>query len=178
MAGVTPHARVADQLLELHNLISENTDFADCVAGLKQNEPASFDSVWGSSCALLANSLSNHFDCTLIIAPDVKSCDDLIDDLSTFSKAKVAKFPHCLDAIEARPTVDYEYGDRLRVIKNILSDDTPDVIVATVPALMQTLPSQSAIASHTRQLRIGGKTGTRGIKELAGRTWISEHHGG
>ena len=170
MAGVTPQARVTDQLLELHNLITENADFVDCVAALKQNEPASFDSVWGSTCALLATALTKHFECTLVVAPNAKSCDDLVDDLSTFSKATTEKFPHCLDAIESRPTVDYEYGDRLRVIKHILSSNVPDLIVATVPALMQPLPSRLAIASHTRQLRVGERIE---LEEL--RTWLLGH---
>ena len=170
MAGVTPHARVADQLLELHNLISENADFVACVSALKNRATASFDSVWGSSCALLAAALNQQFETLLIVTPDEKRSDDLIDDLSTFSDASIQKFPHCLDTLEARPSVDYEYGDRLRVIKNLINGNAPDLIIATAAAMLQQTPGQAAIESHSRMIRTGERIALDELKQ-----WLIGH---
>ena len=145
MAGVTQKARVADQLLELHNLVSENKDFNECCKALKEGDPASFDSVWGSSCALLVAALQQRFKKLLVVCPDEKSADNLLDDFSTFSKSTIAKFPILVDAAESRVTVDYEYSDRLRVLKNCMAGSAPDAIIAPAAALMQSVPSSKEI---------------------------------
>lgn len=170
MVGVTRHAPVALPLLELHNLFSRNTDFDECVRGLERGSTATFDSVWGSSCALLVASLASRFERLLIVCPDDRISDSLIDDLSTFSRRAVARFPHYLASFESRATIDYEYGDRLRVIKSILANEAPDIIVSTVTALLQPTPSAEAIKAQSRIIRSGERIELDQLKD-----WLVEH---
>ena len=157
MAGTTPQARVADQLHELHNLFTQSPDFIDCVAELRTGSPATFDSVWGSSCALLTSALLDQFQNILLIFPQDKDCDHFNDDFATFHDGHLARFPHYLEAIESRPTVDFEYGDRLRLLKNCNNAKPPSVIVTTAAALLQPVPKKESIAAHTRILKTGDR---------------------
>ena len=111
MAGATPQARVADQLHELHNLFTQSQDYVDCIEKIKSGSTATFDSVWGSSCALFASGLLQQFSSVLLIFPQDKLCDDFSDDFSTFHGGTLLRFPHYLQSFDSRPTVDYEYGD-------------------------------------------------------------------
>ena len=170
MAGVTPQARGAKSLFELHNLLSDDTDFANCLAAMNDGSPASFDSVWGSSCALLVSALAEKFEHVLVLAPSDKFGDDLLDDFGTFSELRADRFPHCLAKTDSRPTVDYEYGDRLRLLKNFAAQVPSRVTVATAPALLQPVPTRDAIDSHSRVLASGDQIDLDEFKN-----WLLEH---
>ena len=170
MVGTTPRARVADQLHELHNLFTQSSEFIDCINQIRSGSAATFDSVWGSSCALLASGLLNQFQHLLLIFPQDKDCDNFTDDFSTFHDGHLQRFPHYLEAIESRPTVDYEYGDRLRLLKNCNNGKPPQVIVTTPSALLQAVPKQEAIAAHTRVIKTGDQIDLEEFKR-----WLLGH---
>ena len=139
MVDVAPHVLAAERLLELPENFSSNTDFGECIESLRRGESATFDSVWGSSCALLCASLSKHFSNLLIVVPDGKSQDDLLDDLPTFFAGLIERFPACLPGADSGLTIDLEYGDRLRLTKSLIGGDLSDyrrhgsVSLATCP---------------------------------------------
>ncbi|MEM9410547.1 MAG: transcription-repair coupling factor [Planctomycetota bacterium] len=170
MAGITPQAQSAIQLQELPNLIASDQDFLDCVDGLKHNAIATFDSVFGSSCALLATALLKSFDHLLVICPDDKSADNVTDDISTFTSATLAKFPAFVPAGDSRPTVDYEFGDRMRLVKNCLRDKPPEIIITTPGALLQGAVAKDDIEQHSRLFSIGQQIELSDLK-----TWLLEH---
>ena len=170
MAGVSQQAKVAGRLLELHNLFLNDNDFAECLVALNSGTTASFDSVWGSSCALLAASLATEFDHLLIVCPDDKAVDNLLDDFSTFSDQRADRFPHCLEHPDGRPTVDYEYGDRLRILKNYAAKVPARLTATTAAALIQPVPAAEAIDTHSRVLRSGERIDLEEFKR-----WLLEH---
>ncbi len=170
MVGAAPRAQAADQLLELHKLILRDAGFEECVRGLETGQVATFDSVWGSSLRLLTAALLTTFPKILLVGPDDKFCDNLSDDLGTFCCGRAEKFPHYPVAIDSRPAVDYEYGDRLKVVKQCLTEAAPDIILATAPALLQPTPSRAAIESHTRILERGQTIEVDEFKQ-----WLIEH---
>ena len=170
MAGATPQARVADQLHELHNLFTQSQDYVDCIEKIKSGSTATFDSVWGSSCALFASGLLQQFSSVLLIFPQDKLCDDFSDDFSTFHGGTLLRFPHYLQSFDSRPTVDYEYGDRLRLIKHCYNGTPPAIMVSTPAALMQPVPNQESIAAHTRILKTGDRIDLEEFK-----TWLINH---
>ncbi len=170
MVGSTPQARVADQLHELHNRIRQDDGFVECLTALSAGECVSFDSVWGSSCALLAATLAAHFQNIVVVLPEEKGVDNLIDDIGTFSAKTVDKFPHFMMSFDSRPTVDYEFGDRLRVIKRFMREQGPNVLVATCASLLQPIPDRATIDQHSRVFELGQ---TIHLDELKG--WLLEH---
>ena len=85
--GSCDSKRAAEQLLQLSEKLANAAGFEKCVAALLQGEIATFDAVWGSSCALLAAALATRFSSVLVVVPDNKYQDNLLDDLATFFTA-------------------------------------------------------------------------------------------
>ena len=146
---------LAHKLFELAPSIAERAEFQTCVAALKSANTASFDSVWGSSCALLTTALARSFPHVLVVVADAKEQDNLLDDLSTFCPSPVERFPACLQGLNSAVTVDLEYGDRLRLTKLLSTNEAGAIIVATVAALLQPVPSRDSITRHSRRLKVG-----------------------
>ena len=129
MVGVTPHSRAAESLRDLPNLIIDSPEFVKCVDSLLAGEGATFDSVWGSSCALLTAALSHRFSNLLVVCPDTKSLDNHLDDLETFLDSPAQRFPAFVASADPALNVDQDYGERLRIIKDCCAGDLPKVIV-------------------------------------------------
>jgi len=139
---------VADHLLALPKQFSERPEFIECVAALREGKPATFDSVWGSGCAL----------------------DFLIDDLSSFFDGQVDRFPSHLPGDAAATAIDPEYGERLRLLKSVGNRDAGAIIVATVPALLQPAPAKKTIFGHAKKIRVGDQLN---VDEFV--AWLLEH---
>ena len=153
MAGDSTRQR----LLDLADQFSQQPDFLSCVQSLQQGQSVTFDSVWGSSCALLAAALTQHVPQLVIVVDDPKSQDLVLDDLPTFFEGLTERFPAHLPGGMTAQSVDLEFGDRLRLVKSLATGDAGNVIVATVPALLQPTPSRDAIFGQSRKLAIGGQ---------------------
>jgi transcription-repair coupling factor (superfamily II helicase) len=168
MAGVTREAPPEFRLAELSNRIGE-TGYFECIASLRRGEGATFDSVWGSSCALLAAALSNEFDHLLIVCSDDKVLDNFTDDLETFAEKEFRRFPAYL-AGENTASVDFEYGERLRLVKRCIESRTPPLIIATPASLMQPVPTPESVREHTRTLTVGDQLDLTSFHR-----WLAKH---
>ena len=169
MVEVAPHVLAAERLLQLPENFANNTDFAECIESLKRGESATFDSVWGSGCALLTSSLTKHFRNILVVVNNAKAQDDLLDDLPTFFPGSIERFPACLPESGNGMNIDLESGDRLRLVKSLLGGDTCPIIVATVPSLLQPTPSRESIVGHSRRISKGDQID---VEEFA--AWLIE----
>ncbi len=170
MAGVTPHSRAAESLRELPNQIVNNSEFDKCVKSLLAGKGASFDSVWGSACALLTAALTQRFDNLLVVCPDNRSLDNHLDDLETFLAEPALRFPAYDTNDASAVNVDHNYGERIRVIKDCLGDNGPQIIVASVQSLLQSVPSKTSIAQHTRIVKRGDLLNLEDFHN-----WLLEH---
>ena len=157
MVDVAPHHGAVEQLLELPASIAGRAEFQQCVMSLRNGETATFDSVWGSSCALLSVALASCFEKMLVVVADEKAQDDLLDDLATFTAQQVERFPSCIANVNSSVSVDIEYGERLRLVKSLVANDAGPIIVATVPSLLQPVPLRDSIQSHSRRLAVGDR---------------------
>ena len=161
---------VSDHLLALPKKFSERPEFIDCVDSLRKGQPATFDSVWGSSCALIAAALAGSLDQIVVVTTDNRAQDFLIDDLSSFFAGRVDRFPSHLPGNVTATNVDPEYGERLRLIKSIGNREAGSIIVATIPALLQPTPSRDSIFGHSKKIRVGDRLD---VEEFA--AWLLEH---
>ena len=149
-------SQAAKQLLELPDILASATGFEECVVALHQGKIATFDAVWGSACALLTASLAKRFSRLLVVVPDNKYQDNLLDDLPTFYSKTVERFPSCYQTADAS-TLDVEYGDRLRLLKALSVGDDIPIVVANVQALIQRVPSNDTIRSSSRRVKVGDR---------------------
>ncbi|MDG1872829.1 MAG: transcription-repair coupling factor [Mariniblastus sp.] len=155
MGNVAPHVLTAEQLLKLPDNFANVHDFLECVESLQRGESATFDSVWGSSCALLTASLARRFESVLVVVADSKSQDNLLDDLPTFHSGLIERFPSCMLGSNSTVTVDLDYGERIRLIKSLARGDDCPIVIATVPALLQPVPCRDSIFGNSRRIANG-----------------------
>lgn len=154
MANADAATVASDRLLELVGCLEREADFAEVVDSLKGGHAATLDGVWGSSCALVAATLAKHASATLlVVSPQIEQVDELIDDLALFTRVKPLRFP----ATESfdRAERDDVYGERLRVLKMLQSPEAPKLVVASLPSLLQPVPSRQLLDRQTRTLRVG-----------------------
>ncbi len=170
MVEVVPHLGAAERLLGLRSSIVAKPEFQACVDSLSRQGTATFDSVYGSSCALLIAALAERFESLLVVVADDKAQDNLLDDLPTFYSHSIGRFPACLQGATSSLTVDLEeYGERLRLVKALAADDADPVIVASVPSLLQSVPSLDSIKGHSRRIKVGDQ-----IELIEFQTWLLE----
>src|SRR5262245_21267485 len=118
MAYAEPAAVASVRLLDLHRCLQSRAGFGAAAAALPQGDPASFDGVWGSACALLAAALAEEAPGPLlIVAPLSVDLDELCDDLSLFSSHAGEVFPAWETSPQEHLARDEVYGERLRMLK-------------------------------------------------------------
>jgi transcription-repair coupling factor (superfamily II helicase) len=91
----------------------------------------------------------------LVVLPRLSDVDDFAVDLLSF----LGRAPIVLPAWESLPTEhrvnDEVFGARLRAISLVESSAPPAVIVTSLPALLQPVPSRASRDASTRTLRVG-----------------------
>ena len=170
MSNVASQTDSAEAIEKLAHEFAQQPQLIACVEALKQKLPATFDSVWGSSCALLVQSLAAHIDQVIVIAGDTKTQDRLLDDLPTFGNARAERFPACMIRADNSNVVDLDYGERLRLVKSLNAGEENPIIVATVASLLQPVPSTESLGGNTRRLAVGDQ-----LDVAAFEAWLLEH---
>jgi len=121
MKAMVPHVAATERLRQLPQELTTCAGFGEAVAALGDGRPASFDGVWGSGCALIAAALAGQAAGPLIIVcPTQRAADDLAADLELFSAAKPVIYPAWESEPDDRLVHDETFGDRLRVLKQLL----------------------------------------------------------
>ena len=162
--------RAADRLLNLHLAFSENAEFKACVESLAEGGNATFDSVWGSSCALLCSAIAKQLSPLLVVVNDAKAADRLLDDLPSVFDQPIDLFPACLPRAANSLAIDLEFGDRLRMVKSLMAGEQPAIIVTTVDALMQPVPAEDDLRGNVRPIAEGDVID---VSDFV--TWLTEH---
>ena len=170
MATVSPHAKAAEQLLQLPNNLASGKDFEETVRLLKAGKSVSYDEVWGSSCALLVSALAKAFPHILIVTNSLKVQDNTRDDFETFFDAPIQRFPAMSLSAGEGVTVDQEYGDRLRMLKDLVADRCSPITIASIQGLVQPVPSAESIIKFSKTVRAGGTLDTAEFSQ-----WLIEN---
>ncbi len=141
----------AQSLNELASGLLNAEGFADVLASLKRGESASIDGAWGSSCALSATGVAASAPgSVLVVVPRIRDVERFSHDLMGFlPERETIVFPAWESLPNEHNVADVVFGNRLRVLRQ-LDEDTPRLIVASLPALMQPVPDQEQISASTR----------------------------
>ncbi len=170
MTQATPHARSGQLLIDLASTYKTQADFDNTVKRLLHGEATTFDEVWGSGCALLVSAIQSTGTKVLVVTTSLKSQDDLFDDLETFSLANRKKFPACSVSVDSTVLVDQEYGDRLRLLKEMAAGNQPDILICSIQSLLQPPPSKNSIESHSEVIRLNERLEAERFSK-----WLVEH---
>jgi transcription-repair coupling factor (superfamily II helicase) len=153
---VPPGRLVAGGLADLAAKLHQVEGFAEVAAVLARGESAAVDGAWGSASALTVAALAESIERTfLVVLPRPSDLDDFAADLLGF----LGRAPEIFPAWETPPqefTVrDAVYGGRLRVLGRLLEADAPRVIVTTISAVLQPVPTRQERVQGTRRVRVG-----------------------
>ncbi len=158
-------------LSDLGQLLQATEGFSALVASLKQGHGGAVDGAWGSSAALSAAALAGHTPLLLVVLPHPGELDTWADDLASFTGRRPMLFP----AWESGPKdelIGEVLGQRLRLLKSLdqpASEGAGEVVVTTIQALMQPIPSREELARNLRALKPGDEVD---LEELT--AWLVE----
>src|SRR5690349_1364964 len=126
MTAVVPHAAAADLVRQLPKTLKNYADFDRAIEALTRGQPASLDGVWGSACALVAAAFAEHAPRPLVVVlPSQREADEAAGDLEVFIGQEPQFFPSWETAEEERLVHDETFGERLRVLKQLLAESGP-----------------------------------------------------
>jgi transcription-repair coupling factor (superfamily II helicase) len=164
MTARVPHDVAAQRLRQLPQDLIRYSGCGEVLAALAKGQPASLDGVWGSACALVAAMLAPATgEPLVVVCPSQREADELAADLALFAMAQADVFPAWEGEPDDRLVHDETFGDRLRVLKGLLSEwsdgktrrSGPSILFTSIPALVQPAPPKEAIVAGTRILRRG-----------------------
>lgn len=143
--------------MKLAGHLEKQKGFVECIESLRSKNHALFDGVWGSSCALLISALQKHAPSSLVVVTATeKELDLLADDVETFCNEPFEIFPSSQIDIK-QPASDPDYGQRIRFLKRITAEQTPPLVLTSIQALLQPVPSMARIAQRSRTLKTGDR---------------------
>ncbi|VAX42168.1 Transcription-repair coupling factor [hydrothermal vent metagenome] len=158
-------------LHDLVPLMHRANGFDEVVAALQSGNGATIDGAWGSSRALAIAALVKEARSTLLIVlPNIGDVDDFAIDLQGFLNEPLAVFPAWESLPQEHDVADSIFGSRLRLLRELHSDNPPTVIVTSIAALLQPVPSQSEREAATRNMTVGEELDVDSFSR-----WLVEH---
>ena len=145
-----------ETLADLPRLLEGAEGWGGLVNALAARQSGVIDGAWSSSAALAAGALALHVPKTLLVVlAHPGDVDPWGHDLASFTGSKPLLFPAWETWPPEKMHLDEVPGHRLRVVQK-LEADPPRVILTTIAALMQPVPSKEELAARARRLKVGG----------------------
>ena len=91
-------------------------------------------------------------------------------DMALFSEVPVDTFPPNESGPRDRVLDDENFGQRLKLLKRLLEDRPPRVVVTSIQAIQQPVPRRAAVREQTRRLEQGAEVDVPALL-----TWLVEH---
>jgi transcription-repair coupling factor (superfamily II helicase) len=157
-----PETHLVRSLPDLVPRLRRVESFAAVAASLERGESGTIDGAWGSSSALAAAALaatlaerSGPPRTLLVVLPRMADLDDFAADLASYGDQAPVIFPAWETLPQDQSVSDVVFGARLQTLEALESNAPPAVIVASLPALLQPVPSRAQRENTTRRLRVG-----------------------
>lgn len=167
---VVESAPGTESLADLPPLLTRVEGWSELHDALKAGQSGTIDGAWGSSSALAAAALALQAPRTLLVVlAHPGDVDPWMLDLHSFTRQTPILFPGWEEWPPEKMLLDDVPGQRLRILKK-LSTDPPRIILTTITALMQPVPSKEEMAARGKRLRTGE---TIDVDELA--HWLVDH---
>ncbi len=165
-----------ERLQELVGRLEAHRGFAEVLASLQAGHASTLGGVWGSSCALVAASLTRHAPGPLVVVyPHIDDLDDFGDDLALFSPARPQRFPAWERETDDELVYDEIYGERLRLLKQLAGPEPPPLVVTSIQSLLQPVPSREKLAAADAPPGARRRARHPRAARLAGRQRVSKH---
>jgi len=147
---------------ELTALLASQPGFPEVLQTLWSGNSAAINGAWGASRALCIAALASHQPprCLLVVQPTIRDAEDFAAELSGLLQpaTRVCQLPAWESIPEGDAAGDVVGASRLSVVHRLTATDPTTaglVVVASLPALLQPVPSRAVIAASTRVLKVG-----------------------
>lgn len=158
------------ELEMLASRLTSQPDFQAVARALTAAQLTSIDGAWGSAAAMVVAALSSVAPSTvLVILPREKELDAWALDVQTFAGVTPLLFPAWEMLPEELRMSDPILGSRLRVVKALEGATPPRIVIATMQALLQPVPSRSRREEATQRWRVGDTLDLDAIS-----TWLQD----
>jgi transcription-repair coupling factor len=155
MAGAADNS--ISQLTDLPSRLMAQPGMSDVVELLRQGRDATIDGAWGSSAPLAVIALSQQAPSSVVVVlPHEKDVDGYRADMTAFGIEPLC-FPSWAALPKELSIIDPVLANRLRVLRSFESDAPPRIVVTTIQALLQPVPSHTARTVASRTIRVGGE---------------------
>ena len=143
-------------LVQLVDLLERHDGFVKVVEALNRGQSGAIDGAWGSSRVLATAALAKHVPQTLLVVlPRIMDVDDVALDLDSFLESSPEIFPAWETLPDEHSVHDVVFGGRLRILGRLQEADAPKVVVTSIPALLQPVPSRDELLRASRSLSKG-----------------------
>jgi len=157
-------------LPELAERLCRSYEFTQFLKALGPHRQGTISGTWNSSAALAVAALMKSAPSTVfVVLPREKELDAFALDVAAFSGVTPLIFPAWEMLPQDLRMSDPILGSRLRVVTALEAASPPPVIITTVQALLQPVPSQQSRQAATRTWKVGE---TVDLHELS--TWLVE----
>ena len=156
--AVAQFAGLAPRLLD-------SPGFPAVVAALQSGRGVTVDGAWGSASALVVSALTRVAPSSVVVVlPRERELDDFAADLASFgihssTSEPDGRGPDIAPAWQSLPRElsisDPILGNRLRVVRSLESDAPPRVVLTTIQALLQPVPSSTERKVASRLVKVG-----------------------
>lgn len=157
----TPARFALSSAASLVSCLKQAGTLSELVAQLRQRNSAAIDGAWGSSAALATAVIAEGHAASapgatlLVITPRLSEVDDLAYDLQALMNQEVAVFPAWESLPHEHTRTDPIFSARLQILKQLESATPPRLLVTSIPALMQPVPSREFRQKATRRFDVG-----------------------
>ncbi len=167
MAGAA--VKSITQLTDLPSRLMAQPGMSEVVDLLTAGREATIDGAWGSCSALVAATLCEKAPASLVVVlPHEKDVDGYRADLAAFGFEPLW-FPSWAALPQELSIIDPVLASRLRVLRAFESDQPPKVVVTTIHALLQPVPTKEARTVASRTVKVGGELDVENLTE-----WLIE----
>ena len=144
------------QLADLIPLMQQSKGFSDLAAALRKEQSVAIAGAWGSARALILDTIQRELDRTiLVIAARQPELEELEYDFADWREEAPLVFPAWQTLPREHSISDPIFGARLRTLSQIHSDKPPSLVLATISALLQPVPTKDALETSERTLTVG-----------------------
>ena len=158
---------------ELTTVLGSLPGFDKVLRALQTGRSAAIDGAWGSSRAISIAAIiaARPQAATLVIQPTLRDAEEFADELSSLTSHPVVYFPAWESLPDADQAGDTVAAGRLKVIRRLSAEGRSlPVIVTSLPALLQPVPTRESIRNSTRTLSTGDELSLGDFSE-----WLMAH---
>ncbi|HOP78819.1 MAG TPA: transcription-repair coupling factor [Thermogutta sp.] len=145
-----------ESLHELTRKLQTHPEFQRIIDAFHSGKGGQIDGVVGAGSALFAAAVADSTQhCVLVVLPNAQAALGFCEDLKLFTTQTATYFPR-LHRLQVPLNPDDEaLGDRLRILRSLISSQAPTLIVTSIEAILQAVPLVDELRSRVVSLRVG-----------------------